>query len=131
VLALPRGGVPVAFEVAKALGAELDVLLVRKIGAPGREELGIGAIIDGSHPQVVWNEETLRYLRPTKEYLAAETERQLREIERRRELYLGDRIPLPVGGRTVIVVDDGIATGGTVRIALRALRLAGPERQDG
>lgn len=128
ILALPRGGVPVAFEVAKALDAELDVLLVRKIGAPGHEELGIGAIVDGSDPQVVWNDDALRHLRPSKHYLAAETERQLREIERRRKVYLGDRVPSPAKDRTVIVVDDGIATGGTVRIALRALRRAGPAR---
>ena len=128
ILALPRGGVPVAFEVAKALDAELDVLLVRKIGAPGHEELGIGAIVDGSDPQVVWNDDALRHLRPSKAYLAAETERQLREIERRRKVYLGDRVPSPAKDRTVIVVDDGIATGATVTIALRALRRAGPAR---
>jgi putative phosphoribosyl transferase len=125
VLALPRGGVPVAFEVARALGAELDLLLVRKIGAPGQEELGLGALVDGSEPEVVWNEDALRLVRPSQEYLAAETQRQLREIERRRKRYFGERLPAVAKGRTVIVVDDGVATGGTVRSALRALRRAG------
>jgi putative phosphoribosyl transferase len=128
VLALPRGGVPVAFEVAKALGADLDVLLVRKIGAPGQPELGLGAVVDGSNPQVVWNEEAIRLVRPSEAYLASETERQLREIERRRRVYFGDRAPVTATGRTVIVVDDGIATGGTVRSALRAIRRAGVDR---
>jgi putative phosphoribosyl transferase len=128
VLALPRGGVPVAFEVARALGAELDVLLVRKIGAPGQEELGLGALVDGSNPDVVWNEDAIRLVRPSQDYLAAETQRQLREIERRRRRYLGDRPPVDPRGRTVIVIDDGIATGGTVRSALRALRRAGAKR---
>ena len=128
ILALPRGGVPVAFEVAKTLGAELDVLLVRKIGAPGQEELGIGAVVDGGDPQIVWNDDALRLLQPSQDYLAAETERQLREIERRRRVYFGDRLPSPAKGRTVIVVDDGIATGGTVKSVLRALRRTGPKR---
>jgi putative phosphoribosyl transferase len=128
ILALPRGGVPVAFEVAKTLGEELNVLLVRKIGAPGQEELGIGAVVDGGDPQIVWNDDALRLLQPSQDYLAAETERQLREIERRRRVYFGDRLPSPAKGRTVIVVDDGIATGGTVKSVLRALRRTGPKR---
>ena len=125
VLALPRGGVPVAFEVARALGAELDVILVRKLGAPDHPEYGIGAVVDGDDPQLVLNEEALALVRPSPEYIAAEQRRELAEIERRRRLYLGDRGPVPVKGRTVIVVDDGIATGGTVRAALKALRKAG------
>jgi putative phosphoribosyl transferase len=128
VLALPRGGVPVAFEVARALGAELDLLLVRKIGAPGQEELGLGALVDGNEPEVVWNEDAIRLVRPSPDYLAAETQRQLREIERRRKRYFGDRPAAVAKDRTVIVVDDGIATGGTVRSALRALRRAGARR---
>lgn len=128
VLALPRGGVPVAFEVAKALGAELDVLMVRKIGAPGHAEYGIGAVVDGSDPQLVLNEEAMAIVRPPPEYVEAERQRQLAEIERRRALYVGSRPPAAIAGRTVIVVDDGIATGGTMRAALRAVRKAGAAR---
>ncbi|TIO09497.1 MAG: phosphoribosyltransferase [Mesorhizobium sp.] len=122
VLALPRGGVPVGFEVAKALRARLDVLLVRKIGAPGDPEYGIGAVVDGENPQLVLNEEAMALVQPSDDYVEAEKRRQLLEIERRRNLYLGSRPAAPVLGRTVIVVDDGIATGGTVRVALKALR---------
>lgn len=125
VLALPRGGAPVAFEVAKALGAQLDLLIVRKIGAPSNPEFGIGAVVDGASPQIVLNEDVMRMLRPGNAYVQAEAKRQLAEIERRRSAYLGDRAPIDPRGRTVIVVDDGIATGGTVRAALRALKHAG------
>ena len=125
VLALPRGGVPVAVEVAAALRAPLDLLLVRKLGAPGHSEYGIGALVDGEHPQLVLNEDVMRLLAPSPDYVEAEKQRQLLELERRRTRYFGDRQPLPVRGRTVILVDDGIATGGTVRVALRALRASG------
>lgn len=125
VLALPRGGVPVGFEVAKALAAPLDVLLVRKIGAPGHEELGLGALVDGQDPQLVLNHDVIRTVRPPPGYIEAEKQRQLVEIERRRRQYVGDRPPTPVEGQTVIVVDDGIATGSTVRTALRAIGRAG------
>lgn len=128
VLALPRGGVPVAFEVAQALNAPLDVVLVRKIGAPGHEELGLGAIVDGAHPQVVMNEEIVRAVQPPSAYLEGETSRQLAEIERRRRIYRGGEAPLAVSGRTVIVVDDGIATGGTMKAVLKALSNAKPAR---
>lgn len=126
VLALPRGGVPVGFEVAQALGAELDVLVVRKIGAPFHEELGIGAIVDGTPPQAVINEELAKSVGATAEYLELQKTRQLAEIERRKRAYRGNRPNPEIAGRTVIVVDDGIATGGTVKAALRALKARKP-----
>lgn len=128
VLALPRGGVPVAYEVARALDAQIDVLLVRKIGAPGQPELGLGAVIGGQHGQRVLNEELIRLVNPPEGYIDAETERQLDEIERRRNLYCGARAPTPLEGRTVIVVDDGIATGSTLKTALGALAQCGVRR---
>lgn len=128
VLALPRGGVPVAYEVARALNAPLDVLLVRKIGAPDQPELGLGAVVDGRHPQRVLNEELVRLVNPPEGYIEAETARQMKEIERRRQLYCGARPPIPLEGRTVVVVDDGIATGGTLKTALAALVQSGAGR---
>jgi putative phosphoribosyl transferase len=128
VLALPRGGVPVGFEVAQALGAPLDVVLVRKIGAPGQPELGIGAVVDGPEPQIVLNEEIIGLVDPSPGYVEAEIAQQLAELERRRALYRGARPPLPIEGRTVIVVDDGIATGGTVKAVLQALSRGKPKR---
>ncbi|MBA16571.1 MAG: phosphoribosyltransferase [Sphingomonas sp.] len=122
VLALPRGGVPVAFEIARELQADLDLLFVRKLGAPGHEEFGIGAVVDGAHPQVVLNEMIVRALRLEQRYIDAELARQLREIERRRSAYMGNRASQPIGGRTVIVVDDGIATGSTMLAALQGIR---------
>lgn len=127
VLALPRGGVPVGFEVAWALGTPLDILLVRKIGAPGHEEYGIGALVDGAVPQVVIDENTAKLVGADEAYIEREVARQLAELERRRAVYrTGPAIPL--SGRTVVVTDDGIATGGTVRAALQALAQAGAAR---
>jgi putative phosphoribosyl transferase len=128
VLALPRGGVPVGLEVARALHAPLDVLLVRKIGAPGQPELAAAAIVDGAQPELVVNEEVVAATGMTRAEIDAEAQRQLREIERRRVAYVGSRAALPLAGRTVIVVDDGIATGTSVRAALRALRARQPAR---
>jgi putative phosphoribosyl transferase len=123
VLALPRGGVPVGFEVAKALHAPLDVLIVRKIGAPFQQELGIGALVDGNPPQLVMDATLVRMVGAGEEYIRQQEAAQRAEIERRRLLYKSAP-HVPLAGRTVILVDDGIATGGTVRAALQALRQA-------
>jgi putative phosphoribosyl transferase len=122
VLALPRGGVPVAVEVAHAIGAPLEVLLVRKIGAPDQPELAVAAVVDGEQPQVVRDDETMRLSGVDDAYVDAQAQLQLDEIERRRACYLHGRAPMPLGGRAVVVVDDGIATGTTVRAGLQALR---------
>lgn len=121
VLALPCGGVPVAYEVARALGAPLDMMLVRKIGAPFNPEFGIGAVVDGSEPQVLLDNELVRLVQPSPGYVEEAVARELAEIERRRGLYGAARTPISLAGRTVIVVDDGIATGNTARAALRAV----------
>ena len=122
VLALPRGGVPVAFEIARALRAPLDLLLVRKIGAPGHEEYGLGAVVDGDDPQIVLNDEIMRMVDPPAGYVESRARRELAELERRRKAYFGSRPPISIKGRTVIVVDDGIATGVTVTAALKGLK---------
>jgi putative phosphoribosyl transferase len=124
VLALPRGGVPVAFEVAQALGAPLDVFLVRKLGMPGHEEFAIGAIASGG--VTVLNEETLRDYGVSHAQVEAVVETEQRELERRERRYRGDR-PFPnLTGRTVILIDDGLATGSTMRAAVAALRQERP-----
>jgi putative phosphoribosyl transferase len=127
VLALPRGGVPVAAEVAAALGAPLDLILVRKIGVPGQPELAMGAISDGVAPIVVRNAEIIQSSGITETEFNAVRDSELAEIERRRRRYLGARAREAVAGRTVIVTDDGIATGATMRTALRAVRAHGPK----
>lgn len=126
VFALPRGGVPVAVPVAEALGAPLDLLMVRKIGAPGQEELAMGAVVDGSDPDVIWNTDIVSGLRVTEAEKSAALAEKQTEIEDRRRRYLGDRAPLSVRGRDAVVVDDGIATGATMRAALMALRRRSP-----
>ena len=118
---------PVGFEVAKALSAPLDVLLVRKIGAPGHEEYGIGAVVDGASPQIVVDQVAARLVGAGKDYIDSVLVRELDEIERRRTAY-GTTEPVPLKGRTAIVVDDGIATGGTAKAALQALAKSGAGR---
>src|SRR6266849_4024839 len=122
VLALPRGGVPIGAEIARALDAPLDVVLVRKIGVPFQPELALGAIVGGEEPELVIDAELMAMLAIPDDYVQQQRQRQLKEIERRRQLYLEGRPPVPVIGRTAIVVDDGIATGSTMRAALRAIR---------
>jgi putative phosphoribosyl transferase len=126
VLALPRGGVPVGFEVARALDADLDILLVRKLGVPGHEELAIGAIASGGVR--VLNQDLIKKLYLSSLLIERITAREQREIECRERLYRQGRPPLPVGGRTVILVDDGLAAGDTMLAAARALRTREPER---
>lgn len=128
VLALPRGGVPVAYEVALRLDAPLDVIVVRKLGAPGQPELGIGAVSDGDQPQSVLNEDVMEILHVSDEYLAREVAAEVQEIRRRQERYRQGHTPEPIAGRSVIVVDDGIATGGSMRAALRGVRRAGAKQ---
>ncbi|MFW5969707.1 MAG: phosphoribosyltransferase [Halofilum sp. (in: g-proteobacteria)] len=128
VLALPRGGVPVGAEIARALDAPLDLLLVRKLGVPHQPELALGAVIDGEHPELVVNEDVRRYAAVSDAELERLKTAEVRELERRRERYLRGRAPIPVEDRTVIVVDDGIATGATARAALVGLRRREPKR---
>ena len=126
VLALPRGGVPVAFELARAFGAPLDVFLVRKLGVPGYEELAMGAVATGGVR--VLNDEIVRGLGISEHEIDAVVARELRELSRRDRLYRSDRPPSDVAGRTVILVDDGLATGATMRAAVQALRQQQPGR---
>ncbi|MCI0629955.1 MAG: phosphoribosyltransferase, partial [Phycisphaerales bacterium] len=128
VLGLPRGGVIVASEIARELNAPLDVLVVRKIGAPHQPELAIGAVTDGQRPQVVLNQELVDALGVSQVYLNAEIAEQYMEVRRREQFYRGGRKPPPITGRTVIVVDDGIATGATVKAGLEAIRRLDPAR---
>jgi predicted phosphoribosyltransferase len=126
ILALPRGGVPVAAEVAVSLGAPLDLILVRKIGVPFQPELAMGAVANGAAPMIVRNEDVVRLSGVGEEEFKSLCDSELAEIERRRKRYLGGRKPVSVEGRPAIVVDDGVATGATTRVALRATRMRHP-----
>ena len=126
VLALPRGGVPVAYEVARALHTPLDIFLVRKLGVPGHEELAMGAIATGGVR--VLNEDVMRYISIPDAAIDAVAAKEQRELERREQLYRGDRPAPDVKGQTVILVDDGLATGSTMRAAAAALRQQKPAR---
>ena len=128
VLALPRGGVAVGFEIAQALAAPLDIVLVRKIGVPWQPELALGAVSDGAEAEKFIDDQLAALLSLPEHYIEEETARQLAEIERRRQIYCAGRPPLDIKGRTAILVDDGIATGATMRVALRAARRRGPAR---
>jgi putative phosphoribosyl transferase len=128
VLALPRGGVAIGSEIARRLGAPLDIVLVRKIGVPWQPELALGAMADGGGgpPEMFIDERMAEALAISPDFVRDETARQLAELERRRLIYCAGRPPVEIAGRTAIVVDDGIATGATMRVALRAVRRRGP-----
>ena len=126
VLALPRGGVAVAAEIAKALNAPLDVVLVRKIGVPYQPELALAAVVDGEPPEVVVNEDVAQLADIPPDYMETQIKQQLAEIERRRKVYLQGRAREPLQGRTLILVDDGIATGASIRAALKVLQRRSP-----
>jgi putative phosphoribosyl transferase len=127
VLAVPRGGVPVAAEVAKALKAPLDLVMVRKIGVPWQPELAAAAVIDGEDAQIVVNDEVCVLADVSRSYIDEAAKKELAEIDRRAKLYLKDRPRAPIAGRSAIVVDDGIATGTTMRAVIKALRRKGPK----
>ena len=126
VLALPRGGVPVGYEVSRALNAPLDVFVVRKVGVPGHEELAMGAVASGGVNVV--NEDVLDMLRIPRAMFQVVALKELQEVERREKEYRGDKARPDLKGKTVILVDDGLATGSTMLAAVRAVRLAGAER---
>lgn len=128
LLALPRGGVPVAAEIAAVLAAPLDLILVRKIGVPFQPELAMGAVVDGDPPITVRNEDVIGLAGIDERTFEAVREHELAEIARRRDHYLGDRTRAGIAGSTAIVVDDGVATGATTRAALRATRARSPAR---
>ncbi len=127
VYALPRGGLPVAAAVADALHAPLDLILVRKIGAPGRKELAIGAVVDGAHPTLIRHEEMISSLYVDEDYIDKAKKSLLHEIERRRALYFTGHEPISPTSRTAIIVDDGLATGATMEAAIEAVRKATPK----
>lgn len=126
VVALPRGGVPVGYEIARRLGAQLEVLVSRKVGVPWQRELGLGAVAEGGH--VYLSPDIVAAAHIGEEQLTAAIEAERAEVETRVRRFRGNRPAIPLGGRTVILVDDGIATGGTVRAALAALEVAKPRK---
>ncbi|HEY2929893.1 phosphoribosyltransferase [Piscinibacter sp.] len=128
VLALPRGGVPVAAEIARELHAPLDLLIVRKIGLPWQPELAYAALVEGNPPELVINDDVARFAPLGDSVLAEAVRDETAEIERRRSVYMGTRAALDVRGRSVILVDDGLATGTSARAALKALRRREPSR---
>jgi putative phosphoribosyl transferase len=128
VLALPRGGVPVAIEIARVLRAPVDLVLVRKIGVPYQPELAAAAVVDGGEAEIVVNEDVLALAGMTRDEVEREAKVQLAEIERRRKIYLEGRPRVPLEGRSLIVVDDGIATGASIRAALAGLRRRKPRK---
>jgi len=125
VYALPRGGVPVGLEIARALGAPLDLVLVRKLGAPGEPELALGAVVDGSDPQMIINQDVKVGTHASDAFIEQARAHELQEIERRRRVYFQGLERTDPKGRTAIVVDDGLATGATARAAVKALKLQG------
>jgi putative phosphoribosyl transferase len=126
VLALPRGGVPIGAAIASALDAPLDLIMVRKVGAPGNPELAVAAIVEGDPPEIVLNRETMASYGLSDDQVAKLAEEERRELERRQSAYRGNRKPASVGGKTVIVVDDGAATGTTMKAVLKALKHRSP-----
>ena len=128
VLALPRGGVPIGAVVARALQAPLDLILVRKIGAPWQSELALAAVAEGEPPEIVVDDEVWREAGVGRDWIEHQAAEQMQEISRRRQLYLRGRAPVAVQGCSAVVVDDGIATGTTMRAALKALRRRQPAR---
>jgi predicted phosphoribosyltransferase len=128
VYALPRGGVPVAFEVSRRLNAPLDLVLVRKIGAPFNPELALGAIVEGAPPHTVLNDDVRQAAGVDDAYIERARTREHVELERRRALYLGQRARIDPAGRTAILIDDGLATGATMKAALAAIRRQGAAR---
>jgi predicted phosphoribosyltransferase len=128
ILALPRGGVPVASEVAAALEAPIDLVIVRKIGVPSQPELAMGAVVDGESPIVIRNEDVIRLAGVDEAEFQKVCRQELAEIERRRHRYLGGRERAVVKNHVAIVIDDGIATGATTRAALRATRMREPKK---
>ncbi len=128
VLALPRGGVPVAAEIAAALDAPLDLIIARKIGVPAQPELAMGAVVDGADPEIVRNDDVIKLIGISEETFARVRDQELAEVERRRARYVGSRPRAAIAGHTAIVVDDGIATGATAKAALHALRRQEPRK---
>ena len=128
VLALPRGGVPVALEVARAIDAPLDLVLVRKISVDFQPELAAAAVVDGEQLEIVVNEDVVKAAHVSQSYLDTQVQAKLAEIAKRRQLYLKDRTRAAIEGRTAIVVDDGVATGASIRAALHAIRRKNPAR---